>query len=98
MECPATTRLRLLYPLFPSHSSSPANELAHACHYPSHHATTNTYISKDQEYVIVKVQHFGIGISETHQPKIFDRFYQVTEAEKNYSGHGIGLYSRTDIL
>ena len=41
----------------------------------------------------VSVQDLGIGISEAHQEKIFERFYQVTEpAEKTYSGLGIGLY------
>jgi PAS domain S-box-containing protein len=56
-------------------------------------------ISKDQGYVSVKIQDFGIGIAETHQAKIFERFYQVTEAEeKNFSGLGIGLYISHEII
>ena len=66
--------------------------------------------SKDADKVIVRmtihtgnvrvsVQDFGIGISEAHQEKIFDRFYQAVESgEKSNSGLGIGLYITRKII
>lgn len=56
-------------------------------------------VRKDQNMVYVSVQDFGIGISEEHQHKIFDRFYQVTDPqEKTYPGLGIGLYISYEIV
>lgn len=49
-------------------------------------------IKNDKEFLELTVQDFGIGISEEHQKKIFDRFYQVDNTStKNYEGSGIGL-------
>jgi PAS domain S-box-containing protein len=52
-----------------------------------------------EETVVVSVQDFGIGISESYQQSIFQRFYQVNEpAEKTYPGLGIGLYIASTII
>ena len=49
--------------------------------------------------VIVSVQDFGIGIDKAHHEHIFERFYQVTDAEeKTYPGLGIGLYISREIV
>ncbi len=56
-------------------------------------------VSTDEHGAIVCVQDFGIGIAETHQEKIFERFYQVNDAtEKTFSGLGIGLYISNEIV
>src|SRR5947209_3838572 len=56
-------------------------------------------VSTDEHGAIVSVQDFGIGIAETHQEKIFERFYQVNDAtEKTFSGLGIGLYISNEIV
>lgn len=56
-------------------------------------------LSRDQACCIVRIQDFGIGIDETHQQKIFERFYQVTDPEeKTYPGLGIGLYISSEIV
>jgi signal transduction histidine kinase len=34
-------------------------------------------VSADEHNAILSMQDFGIGIAETHQEKIFERFYQV---------------------
>ena len=53
----------------------------------------------DEENVVVSVQDFGIGISQSYQENIFERFYQVSEpAEKTYPGLGIGLYIARQII
>lgn len=53
----------------------------------------------DGDSAIVSVQDFGIGIAAKHQTRIFERFYQVTEAEeKTYPGLGIGLYLSNEIV
>ena len=48
---------------------------------------------------IVSVQDFGIGIDKAHHEQIFERFYQVSDAEeKTYPGLGIGLYISREIV
>jgi PAS domain S-box-containing protein len=54
---------------------------------------------REQHQAIVSVQDFGIGIDEAYHQKIFERFYQVTDAEeRTYPGLGIGLYISKEIL
>lgn len=56
-------------------------------------------LAKDADNVVVSVQDFGIGIAGTYQKRIFERFYQVTDAaEKTYPGLGIGLYISSEII
>jgi PAS domain S-box-containing protein len=56
-------------------------------------------IAKEEQAISVSVQDFGIGIADEHQHKIFERFYQVTDAaEKTYPGLGIGLYISCEII
>jgi PAS domain S-box-containing protein len=57
------------------------------------------HVAKSQNMALVSVQDFGIGIAKEHQHKIFERFYQVTDAEeKTYPGLGIGLYISCEIV
>ena len=54
---------------------------------------------QDADNVVVSVQDFGLGIAATHQKRIFELFYQVTDpAEKTYPGLGIGLYICSEIV
>jgi signal transduction histidine kinase len=56
-------------------------------------------VSNDQQAATVSVQDFGIGIAESHQQHIFERFYQVIDpTEKTYRGLGIGLYISSEIV
>src|SRR6266852_5193896 len=56
-------------------------------------------VAISQNKALVSVQDFGIGIAKEHQHKIFERFYQVTDAEeKTYPGLGIGLYISYEIV
>ncbi len=66
----------------------------------SHHATTVLVrLVKEQDRAHISVQDFGIGIAQEYQQRIFERFYQVTDAEeKTYPGLGIGLYISCEIV
>ena len=47
----------------------------------------------------VSIKDFGIGINETQQGKIFDRFYRAEgKTEYTFGGFGIGLYIVKEIL
>lgn len=49
--------------------------------------------------VAVKVRDFGIGIAETDQERIFERFYRIGGQNKEtYAGFGIGLYVSREII
>src|SRR5947209_3674653 len=56
-------------------------------------------ISSSQDFVIVGVRDYGVGISKEHQSKIFDRFYRVSGAKGRISpGLGMGLYISSEII
>ena len=43
-------------------------------------------------WVVIEVQDTGIGIPESEQPRIFDRFYQVADSlTRDHGGIGLGL-------
>lgn len=47
----------------------------------------------------VSIQDFGIGINESQQKKIFNRFYRVSDKdEQTFPGLGIGLYICFEII
>jgi two-component system, OmpR family, phosphate regulon sensor histidine kinase PhoR len=47
----------------------------------------------------LSVQDFGMGITNEHQLKVFDRFFRVTgEKENTYGGLGLGLYISSEII
>ena len=44
------------------------------------------------------VKDFGIGMSQEHQQKIFDKFYRIEETSERFQGLGIGLYICQEIV
>ncbi|MBD8017733.1 MULTISPECIES: ATP-binding response regulator [Kaistella] len=48
--------------------------------------------------VYFSVRDFGIGMSEEHQQKIFDKFYRIEETSERFQGLGIGLYICQEII
>lgn len=44
------------------------------------------------------VRDFGIGMSEDHEQKIFEKFYRIEETSERFQGLGIGLYICQEII
>jgi signal transduction histidine kinase len=56
-------------------------------------------LSSDKKNVQVSVHDFGIGMSNEHIGRIFERFYRVYDAnDKTFPGLGIGLYISSEIV
>jgi two-component system CheB/CheR fusion protein len=54
---------------------------------------------QEGDKVFVSVTDFGIGISESDQKKVFDRFFRGSGRVKNsFPGIGIGLYISAEII
>lgn len=50
------------------------------------------------DFVNVSVIDFGIGIPESKQSDVFDKFYRVEETSFDFQGLGIGLYICSEII
>ncbi len=55
-------------------------------------------LKKEQGYVKVEVQDFGIGIPNDKKDLIFNRFYRVEETSRKFNGLGLGLYISAEII
>ncbi|MBI1863447.1 PAS domain S-box protein [Candidatus Microgenomates bacterium] len=55
-------------------------------------------MAKSDRFVRISVQDFGIGIPAKYQTKLFNRFYRVESAAKEFSGLGIGLFISSEIV
>ena len=51
-----------------------------------------------RDFVKVSVVDFGIGILESNQKNLFDKFYRVEETSVKFQGLGIGLYICSEII
>lgn len=75
------------------------NLLINAIKYSPKNSQVKVKILPDTNKVTVAVEDFGIGISKTHQLRIFDRFYRAAgHSEKTYPGLGIGLCISAEII
>lgn len=75
-----------------------ANLLTNAIKYSPKGKEVIVNISRDESFVYVHVQDFGIGIEEQYQKLLFQRFYRVEASSRQFSGLGIGLYISSEII
>jgi signal transduction histidine kinase len=74
------------------------NLLSNAFKYSPNATRVIVKVEKTDANVIVSIQDFGIGIPKEKQTKIFQRFYRVSSAAKQFAGLGIGLYLSAQIV
>lgn len=69
-----------------------SNLLSNAIKFTPKGGSISVELKEVEHAVIISVKDTGVGISEAHQKRIFDRFYQVDSAnEEMKHGSGVGL-------
>lgn len=74
------------------------NLLSNAIKYSPRANKVRVHVKKADKSITVGVTDFGIGIPESEQHKLFQRFYRVETTAKRFSGLGIGLYVSSEIV
>lgn len=74
------------------------NLLSNAVKYSPDQNQIEVHLSLVSDYAKVAVTDHGVGIARNEQQKIFDRFYRVSDIQRNYPGMGIGLYICAEII
>jgi len=73
------------------------NLISNAVKYSPDHKEIIVCGERNNDRVIVSVQDFGIGLTEDHTKKVFERFFRV-ETGTFAPGLGIGLYISSEII
>ncbi|MEO8855208.1 MAG: ATP-binding protein [Ginsengibacter sp.] len=73
-----------------------ANFLSNAIKYSPKADKVVIFSEKTDKEIILSVRDFGIGISVSDQPKVFSRFFRVSE--NTFPGLGLGLYICKEII
>jgi signal transduction histidine kinase len=76
-----------------------SNFISNAIKYSSKNTSVVVELTTTDNSVKIAVKDNGIGIKQTDQQNIFQRFYRVqNESTKGFSGFGIGLYLSAEII
>ena len=68
------------------------NLISNSLRYGNEGGTTQIRYYDMEEQVLIEVADDGIGMSEEHLPRIFERFYRVDKSRsRNVGGSGLGL-------
>lgn len=68
------------------------NLIDNAIKYNIENGVVNVKIAKSNSFVEITVEDTGIGIDETHLPRVFERFYRVDKSRsRQMGGTGLGL-------
>ncbi len=69
------------------------NLIINAIEYTESSGTVNVSLKKVDNAILIKIADTGIGISDSDQKKLFDKFFRTEKAvEHNPEGSGLGLY------
>lgn len=74
------------------------NLLQNAVQFSKKSSPIDITLTKEGQYVKVKIQDYGEGIAEDHLQLIWRRFYKADEARTNKTGAGLGLSIVKSIL
>jgi signal transduction histidine kinase len=74
------------------------NFISNAIKYSPNAERLSVATTKNKKEAIVKVQDFGIGLSQKEKDKVFDRFYRAGERKDSFPGLGLGLYISSEII
>ena len=74
------------------------NLLENAIKYSPGEKLISILVTNLSDVVKVSVKDKGIGIKVEDQSKIFEKFYRVSDIQKNYPGIGIGLYFCENVI
>jgi len=74
------------------------NFVANAVKYSPDADTVIIEAKLEQDYLIVSVTDYGIGIKPEHLNKLFDRYYRADNSSARFEGLGLGLYISADII
>lgn len=75
-----------------------SNLISNAAKYSPKADTIEVNASADDDWVMISVRDFGMGIGKADLEKIFDRFYRVETKVGNITGLGLGLYIASEIV
>jgi two-component system phosphate regulon sensor histidine kinase PhoR len=68
------------------------NILDNAMKYASEKPIINVYTENIKDYVVIKIEDNGIGMSKAVQKKVFEKFFREHTGDlHNVKGHGLGL-------
>ena len=75
------------------------NLLTNAIKYSPQAKAVFVKVAQKHNMLLVSIQDFGVGIAQSHQERLFERFYRVySEKDSTYPGLGIGLYIAYEII
>jgi len=74
------------------------NLLSNAIKYSPDNHKVEVYLSRVGNYVKAAIVDQGVGVPYPDQQKIFERFYRVSDMQKQFPGMGIGLYICSEIV
>jgi signal transduction histidine kinase len=74
------------------------NLLSNAIKYSPNVNEINVNIEFKENMLAISVRDYGMGMSEQHLEKIFERYYRVQEHAGSFHGLGMGLYISYNII
>lgn len=74
------------------------NLIENGIHYNHPGGFVEISVFKLGQQVIIEIKDNGIGISESQQARIFERFYRAESGNVNHNGKGLGLAITTHII